>query len=933
MTPGWESYRYFKPHEFASKGNGEVQVDHRMVAALDNVRHEFGQPIRITSGYRDPEHNRRVGGARNSQHMHGTAVDIDLTGMDDAQRSRLVSLLSQNGFRGFGTYDDSPNMLHADTRKNFAQWDHGDGRHPEWFLAGMDGASTMTGGQAGDQIGAGNAPATGGGFFRDFMEKRAGGNGGSMGSSTSAEGDGKAPHMGGGGFFRDFMVNRQGGATEPAAAPAASPEPPEAAKPDVSRAESFARGAVQGAALNFGDELWANRIHVDQTSEAMRQALQNGATFDEAVDAARDASRAAQAKTLGEVRAANTTAEEANPNTFLAGEVIGAVAAPGAGVVGAARTGARAPAIVRNLTTGRTTTGQVARGAAAGAGLGAVAGAGQGTDAESRASEALTGATFGGVGGALGGAAAPILARLARRFGAKVASIIGKPGGVTPQGEVSEQAIRELIDAGANPNDVTAELAEAFARQSDELSPAARLRGAETDQLGISTTPGQRTGDVAQQALEGRLRAGVMGQQPASAMRQFDETQAAAVERARQGVRDGLGGGREVATTAGEAAGDALSGVQRAAGRAKADSQAFYAAAEGAGVRIKPEAFDTLLDGIEARLGAAEVAVDAATPSAQRLLAILRGRSTRPEGASEGVSVMLVENMRQRAGKFLAAAQKRGDVMDAEALTEIRAGLDDWMETAVEDAIENVDPVFFRDLTAARKLWARYRKEFGGGQGAQRFIQKMADDNASPEEVAGWLFSSGKLGGNKYAADFAGKLKGVLGEGSDEWNGLRQGVWARLTRSADGTTEPGPQKQAQAIFDFVNGDRTKRMAETMFNADELRDMRAYARALKVLSPEKAATNPSGSGYEVGRQGKAAFERLMQVFGFGMGGLEGAAVGGVVGRVVPAARGFLAARYATSPQRVRQPVNVLPAASGGSAAANQGPSPASMVGAL
>lgn len=35
-----------------------------------------GVSFRISSGFRDPEHNQRVGGAANSAHMHGVAVDI-----------------------------------------------------------------------------------------------------------------------------------------------------------------------------------------------------------------------------------------------------------------------------------------------------------------------------------------------------------------------------------------------------------------------------------------------------------------------------------------------------------------------------------------------------------------------------------------------------------------------------------------------------------------------------------------------------------------------------------------------------------------------------------------------------------------------------------------------------------------------------------------
>ena len=50
---------------------------------LDEVRTFLGsKPIRVTSGYRDPISNRRVGGARSSRHMAGDAVDFWVEGMD-----------------------------------------------------------------------------------------------------------------------------------------------------------------------------------------------------------------------------------------------------------------------------------------------------------------------------------------------------------------------------------------------------------------------------------------------------------------------------------------------------------------------------------------------------------------------------------------------------------------------------------------------------------------------------------------------------------------------------------------------------------------------------------------------------------------------------------------------------------------------------------
>lgn len=50
---------------------------------LEPVRAAMGaRPVRVTSGYRSPRLNRRVGGSRRSQHMRGEAADFQIPGVD-----------------------------------------------------------------------------------------------------------------------------------------------------------------------------------------------------------------------------------------------------------------------------------------------------------------------------------------------------------------------------------------------------------------------------------------------------------------------------------------------------------------------------------------------------------------------------------------------------------------------------------------------------------------------------------------------------------------------------------------------------------------------------------------------------------------------------------------------------------------------------------
>ena len=67
--------------------------------------------VKITSGFRDPEANRKAGGADNSQHLHGKALDIDVSGLSNERRIEIIRALSANGITGFGI---GANIIHAD---------------------------------------------------------------------------------------------------------------------------------------------------------------------------------------------------------------------------------------------------------------------------------------------------------------------------------------------------------------------------------------------------------------------------------------------------------------------------------------------------------------------------------------------------------------------------------------------------------------------------------------------------------------------------------------------------------------------------------------------------------------------------------------------------------------------------------------------------
>lgn len=100
----------FKPSEFACKSTGKLKIAIPLVNALQTMRREINKPFMVVSGYRSPEHNAKVGGAKHSKHMEGTAVDISMVGHDPHLFERVAR---RAGFLGFGFYPEN-NFMHID---------------------------------------------------------------------------------------------------------------------------------------------------------------------------------------------------------------------------------------------------------------------------------------------------------------------------------------------------------------------------------------------------------------------------------------------------------------------------------------------------------------------------------------------------------------------------------------------------------------------------------------------------------------------------------------------------------------------------------------------------------------------------------------------------------------------------------------------------
>ena len=106
--------QFFTRKELSCKGTGEYEMNDEFMSKLEKLRIKFNEPMIITSGYRHPAHNMVVGGARNSAHIQGRAVDVLVMGKPAL---RLVRLALECGMTGIGVKQRGPaikRFIHID---------------------------------------------------------------------------------------------------------------------------------------------------------------------------------------------------------------------------------------------------------------------------------------------------------------------------------------------------------------------------------------------------------------------------------------------------------------------------------------------------------------------------------------------------------------------------------------------------------------------------------------------------------------------------------------------------------------------------------------------------------------------------------------------------------------------------------------------------
>lgn len=122
----------FTAREFFYRGAGDEKLKlntdpppalwpnmERTAKTLQLARTRLGKPIRITSAYRSPAYNKRIGGVSNSTHVQFNALDL-VTAKPATLYLVLLDLRREGAFKGgLGLYSS---FVHLDTRGHNATW-------------------------------------------------------------------------------------------------------------------------------------------------------------------------------------------------------------------------------------------------------------------------------------------------------------------------------------------------------------------------------------------------------------------------------------------------------------------------------------------------------------------------------------------------------------------------------------------------------------------------------------------------------------------------------------------------------------------------------------------------------------------------------------------------------------------------------------------
>lgn len=116
LVTEWATYPHFTAAEMACRCGCGALPDPDLMHWLESVRTSYGYPMVVISGARCEKHNAAVGGAADSMHVRGLAVDVSVHGI---MAMSLIGVAKLWGVQGLGL------MQHGPVEKRYVHLDIG----------------------------------------------------------------------------------------------------------------------------------------------------------------------------------------------------------------------------------------------------------------------------------------------------------------------------------------------------------------------------------------------------------------------------------------------------------------------------------------------------------------------------------------------------------------------------------------------------------------------------------------------------------------------------------------------------------------------------------------------------------------------------------------------------------------------------------------
>lgn len=462
-------------------------------------------------------------------------------------------------------------------------------------------------------------------------------------------------------------------------------------------------------------------------------------------------------------------------------------------------------------------------------------------------------------------------------------------------GKLTEAGRREAKKAGLDPDDFQQSIDEAKIGLLDDII---NNKTSTTKTFGIPLTRGQATQNPRQLTDEEFLRKGAFGSKSQKIMEDFDKNvQGPAIDKATNQAREALSQGRKKAIEDElEASAIMTSGIRERADNLRQQISEAYEFAEMQGGALKKGAFNEANKIIQEMFkrplkskgkilyGGNEFPLDKeitprtlkALDELNKLNKVLQSK-TKPQSSIldkegkpfvidgkdkfDGIDLSNVFTYQKMLNRLLNGA--KGE--DIKGLMMIKSGIDKWLDKVTDAALLKGNVKALESMKAAKALRAQFGRKFepvinksGQSDPIGKKLQQLVNDDINDGQLVNWIYGSSKLGTNNLSVRFIRRIKEIVGEGSPEWNALRQAGFLRLEQNAIKGDKIQKGKLISSINDAIYG-KGKEVTKELYSASEIKMLDTLRKELQLASPE--LKNPSGTAGSIAAMVTSFMERF------------------------------------------------------------------------